>query len=110
VPAVVRTVYRILKSSGVVLVTVPGISKVSRYDMDRWGYYWSFTTQSARRLFETAFPAEYIHVDAYGNVLAAIAFLHGVATEELRQKELDFQDPDYQLLITIRAEKPEMTG
>jgi hypothetical protein len=28
----------------------------------------------------------------------------------LRQKELDFQDPDYQLLITIRAEKPEMTG
>jgi SAM-dependent methyltransferase len=106
VPAVVNTVNRILKPGGAVLVTVPGISKISRYDMDRWGYYWSFTTKSARRLFEVAFPAENVHVNAYGNVLASVAFLHGIASEELKKKELDFFDPDYELLITMIAEKP----
>jgi len=108
VPAVVRTLYRILAPGGVVLVTVPGISKVSRYDMDRWGYFWSFTTQSIRRLFETSFPADHIYVGAHGNVLAAVGFLHGLATEELRKKELDHVDPDYELLITVRAVKPQV--
>lgn len=110
VQAALRTVYRILKPGGIVLVTIPGISKISRYDMDRWGYYWSFTTQSARRLFEAVFPPANVHLEAHGNVLAAIAFLHGLATEELRQKELDHLDPDYELLITVRAVKPEVTG
>lgn len=108
VPAVLRTVYCILKPDGVVLATVPGISQISRYDMDRWGQYWSFTTKSTRYLFEATFPAEKIEVKAYGNVLAAISFLHGLASEDLRQKELDFDDPDYELLITIRARKPEV--
>jgi hypothetical protein len=99
-----------LKPGGVVLVTVPGISKISRYDMDRWGYYWSFTTKSVRRLFEVAFPVENIRVNAYGNVLASVAFLHGIASEELKKKELDFFDPDYELLITIIAEKPDLSG
>jgi SAM-dependent methyltransferase len=107
-PAVVRTVYRILRPGGVVLVTIPGISKISRYDMDRWGYYWSFTTLSARRLLETAFPEDNVDVAAGGNVLAAVGFLHGLATEELSKSELDYVDPDYELLITVRAAKPEV--
>ena len=107
VGAAVRTIYRILKPGGVALITVPGISKISRYDMDRWGYFWSFTTLSIRRLFETSFPAECLAVKAYGNVLASIAFLHGLAAGELRKKELDYHDPDYELLITVRAQKPE---
>jgi SAM-dependent methyltransferase len=106
--AAVKMIYRILKPGGVVLVTVPGISKISRYDMDRWGYYWSFTTRSVQRLFEAAFPENNVQIEAYGNVLAAISFLHGVAAEELKQKELDYVDPDYELLITTRAVKPEL--
>lgn len=105
VEASIRTIYRILKPGGICLATVPGISKISRYDMDRWGYYWSFTTQSIRRLFETVFPGNGLQVNAYGNVLASIAFLHGLAASELRKRELDYLDPDYELLITIRAQK-----
>lgn len=101
----IQTIHRILRPGGVALVTVPGISKISRYDMDRWGYFWSFTSCSARRLFETAFPASNVEVTAHGNVLAATAFLHGLATHELRQWELDYVDPDYELLITVRAVK-----
>jgi SAM-dependent methyltransferase len=105
VRAAIASVQRILKPDGVVLATVPGISKISRYDMDRWGYYWSFTTASARRLFTEVFPAATVRVEAYGNVLAAIAFLHGLAQEELRAAELDYTDPDFEVLITIRAVK-----
>jgi len=107
VPAAIKTVCRILKPGGVVLVTIPGISKISRYDMDRWGQFWSFTSWSAQRLFEEIFPATHVSIKAYGNVLAAVAFLHGLASEELRPEELDYLDPDYELLITIRAVKPK---
>ncbi len=107
VAAAVRTIFRILKPGGVVLATVPGISKVSRYDMDRWGYHWSFTTQSVDELFSSAFPRDRLQIESHGNVLTAIAFLHGLASCELTQKELDYVDHDYQVLITVRAARPE---
>lgn len=106
VTAVVRTVRGILSPGGVALVTVPGITKISRYDMDRWGQYWSFTTRSARRLFEAYFAADAVTVEAFGNVLSAMAFLQGLAAEELTQEELDYHDPDFETLIGIRACAP----
>ncbi len=106
IQAAIETIFHGLKPGGVALVTIPGISKISRYDMDRWGYYWSFTTRSIEMLFSAVFPAEYLQIEAHGNVLSAISFLHGLASQELRQKELDYCDPDYELLITVRAVKP----
>jgi glycosyltransferase involved in cell wall biosynthesis len=105
-PAVLRTVKRILKPGGVVLATLPGISPISRYDTERWGHFWAFTTESARRLFEEVFPTANIKIEAHGNVLAATAFLYGMASQELHQRELDDHDPDYQLIVTVRARKP----
>jgi len=106
VPAAIATLHRILRPGGVALVTVPGISQISRYDMDRWGYFWAFTTASIQRLFEASFPESHVTVRQYGNVLAAISFLHGLAASELRARELDHVDPDYQVLIAVRAVKP----
>ena len=103
--AAIVALHRILKPGGVLLATFPCISQISRYDMDRWGEYWRFTTRSAQRLFEEAFLPTNVSVESYGNVLAANALLHGLAAEELRHQELDHQDPDYQLLITVRAVK-----
>ncbi len=105
-PRVVETLFRILKPGGVVLATAPGISQISRYDMDNWGYYWSFTSASLQKLFETRFPAAMVQVTSHGNVLSSIAFLHGLAQEELSKEELEYTHPDYQMLITVRAEKP----
>ena len=99
-----RLLCEALKPGGVLLATMPGISQISRHDMDRWGDYWRFTTLSARRLFEDAGPMD-VTVKAYGNVLAAVAFLHGLAAEELREDELNWPDPDYELLIAVRAVK-----
>jgi SAM-dependent methyltransferase len=105
VPAVVATLHRLLRAGGVALVTVPGITKISRYDMDRWGQFWSFTSRAARRLFEERFPGDAVSVDARGNVLTATAFLQGIAAEELTREELEQVDPDFEVLIGIRARK-----
>ncbi len=99
--------YRILKPGGVLLLTSHGISKIGRREgIDHWGEYWRLTAQSARRLFEESFSATNIEVKTYGNVLTAIAFLHGLGAEELRTEELDYFDPDYEVVITIRSIKP----
>lgn len=105
VRAALRTVHRILAPGGCLLATVPGISKISRYDMDRWGHFWSFTTRSARRLLAETFSESDLQISAYGNVLATVAFLHGISATELSEEELQHIDPDYELLITVRALK-----
>ncbi len=101
----VKNCFRAMRPGGVLLATLPGISQISRYDMDRWGDFWRLTTASARRLFGDVFGAARMQVAAHGNALAATAFLHGLCTEELDPFELDHVDPDYELLITVRAEK-----
>lgn len=105
----IATLYRILKPGGVVLATASGMAKLSLDDFDSWGEYWRFTSLSARLLFEEVFPQKCITVQSYGNVLAAISFLEGLACEDLKQKELDAVDRSYEILIAIRAVKPEHT-
>ncbi len=104
VRAALATLCRILKPGGVLLATFPGISQIDHYEWHE-SWYWSFTTLSATRLFEEVFPAANVSIDAYGNVLAATAFLQGITVEELRTDELDHCDPDYPVTITARAAK-----
>lgn len=101
-----KTLYRILRPGGVLLATFTGISQISRYDMDRWGDYWRFTTMSAGRLFVEFWPPDGVDVQAHGNVLLAVAYLHGLTLRDLRAEELTHRDPDYPLVITVRAVKP----
>jgi hypothetical protein len=35
-----------------------------------------------------------------------MAFLQGLACDELKRRELAYHDPDYELIITVRAVKP----
>jgi len=37
--------------------------------------------------------------------LSSIAFLEGISAEELTRKELDCEDPNYQIIIAIRIVK-----
>lgn len=105
VRAAIATCHASLKTGGVVLATVPCISQISQFDMERWGDYWRFTSLSARRLFEDVFGTPNVEVEAYGNALAATAFIQGLATEELETGELEHRDPVYEMIITLRALK-----
>ena len=101
----VQGAHHVLRPGGVLLATVAGISQISRFDMERWGDYWRFTTASVRKLFEPVFGGG-VEIGSLGNVLAATAFLQGIAVEDLPDPSLlDENDSDYQLIITVVARK-----
>lgn len=104
--AALKHLHRILKPGGVLLLTSHGISKIGRHlGRDSWGEYWHITTQSAKRLFAETFPKADVKVGAYGNVLSAVCALHGLASTEISQRELDYMDPDFEVIVTVRAVK-----
>ena len=103
--AAIVGIRHLLKEKGVALVTVAGISQISRYDMEKWGDYWRFTPLSIEKTFKEVFGEQNVEVKVYGNVLAAISLLEGLASEELTRAELMFSDPDYPVTIAIKATK-----
>jgi SAM-dependent methyltransferase len=101
----VEGTHYLLKPGGVLLATVPGISQISRHDMERYGEYWRFTTDSLIRLFRPVFTGG-VEVSSFGNVLSTTAFLQGVALEDLPEPSLlDEVDDYYQMIIAIVARK-----
>lgn len=95
--------YRLLKPGGTLLATVAGISQISRYDMERWGDYWRFTTASLHSLFKPVFGGS-VQIASHGNLPMTLAFLQGISVEDLPDRALlDMIDPDYQMLLTIVA-------
>ncbi len=103
VHAAVRHSYAALKPGGVMLATLPGITPISEPDMERWGEYWHFTHRSAQMVFDEAFQPGNTSIRVYGNLIAATAFLHGLATEDLQPAELAYEDPQYAVIIAVRA-------
>ena len=102
VKSAIRHSHRILRPGGVLLVTIPSVSRLAG---EGYTDYWRFTPASCTRLFSDVFGAEQVTVTAYGNVLSAIAFLEGMACEELSKRELDAVDERYPVLLAIRAVK-----
>jgi SAM-dependent methyltransferase len=103
--AAIATVHRIVKPGGTCLITLPGISRICRDQQDRESDCWRFTAASAARLLGSRFGKDNVRVRTYGNVLASVAFLEGLASEELTRDELDHRDPDYQLTIAVEARR-----
>jgi SAM-dependent methyltransferase len=105
--AAVAEMHRSLKPGGVVLLTVPGITRIDR---GQWGgehWFWSLTAASATRLFGVVFGAEHVQVHSHGNVFAATAFLQGLALEEVERAKLEVSDACFPVIVTVRARKRE---
>lgn len=105
VKAAVKGIHYLLKPGGVAFLSVAGITQISAYDRERWGDYFRFTDQSLKKLLEDEFGRENVNVVAFGNILAAVAILHGIASEELERNELLFSDDVYQVTICAVAKK-----
>lgn len=105
--AAIRTVHRMLKPGGTALVTVPGLSRMTASADFGWGHCWGFTTISAGRMVREAFEGGRVELEGHGNVLSTVAFMHGLAAEELDEEELAHRDPEFDFLITLVAVKAE---
>jgi SAM-dependent methyltransferase len=101
----IQGIKKVLKPQGHSLITLAGLCQISRYDSDRWGDYWRFTTDSASKIFKETFGEKNITVKSFGNVLSAVTLLEGISFEELTTNELDHNDENYQVIITVLAKK-----
>ena len=92
-----------LAPGGTVLVTVLATSRIDpdAPDADRW----RFTPLGLDTLFHRAGDWSEVEVQGFGNVLTSVAFLMGLAAEELRGRELDEQDASFPLVACARARK-----
>ena len=101
----IRRLHAMLKPGGVLLLTANGVVRTGRHlDTDGWGEYWHLTQQAARSLFEENFDGAWT-VEGFGNVLSAVASLHGLAAHELTREELDSAHRDYDVIVAVRAVK-----
>jgi hypothetical protein len=101
----VRSLFKMLRANGVLLATFPGISQSVRGGMlgGAGSDWWRFTSLSAARLFGDTFGEGNVRVQAYGNVLSSVAFLHGLVQAELTPEELEYHDPEYEMLLGVAA-------
>jgi SAM-dependent methyltransferase len=101
--AAVAHAHRILGPGGTLLCTVPVISRIDRRELE--SEYWRLTAAACSRLFGSVFGPDDVDIRGRGNVLAAVAFLVGMAAEELSARELEWDDPFFPLIVTVRATK-----
>jgi SAM-dependent methyltransferase len=107
VRAALGTLHRVLAPGGVLLATVPGLTKISPLEDAAYGEWWHYTSRSLRRLAAEAFGDQNVEVQSYGNVLAATGFLYGLAASDLSATELDTHDPLYEVIVGLRAVKSD---
>jgi len=100
---VVSECYRILKPGGVLLVTLPCLSRVC-LEYGRDGDFWRVTPAGARQLFEPVF-GDGVTVSIFGNPLAGAAFLYGLGPSEVEERDLSVTDIYNPTLVGIRAVK-----
>lgn len=103
VRAAIAHTWRILKPGGVVLCTVPTANRFSARTLR--GEYWRFTAAGCDALFRGLGTVELLSVEAPGNVLAGIAFMTGMAAEELPSRALTKSDERFPVVVLVRALK-----
>jgi SAM-dependent methyltransferase len=100
-----RTCLHALVPGGTLLLALPALTPHDpRIPEDR--DYWRFLPAGVTALLHAAAPEARLHVQGYGNLVAALAFLHGVSAEELRPDELAHEDPRFPVLVCARVDVP----
>jgi SAM-dependent methyltransferase len=104
VQAAVAHAYRILRPRGTLLATVPTLGQIvdkQPHLVDRW----RFTPASCSSLFGEVFGPEAVDVRTYGSCITSIAYIAGMAQEELSSRELELDDPEFALLVAVKGVK-----
>ena len=96
--------YRSLRPGGSLLLTVPSLARIDPDLGD--DDLWRFTPAGLSRLVASSCPDAQVDVSSYGNLVTAVAFLEGLAAEELTTDELDHCDSSFVVLSCARVVAP----
>jgi SAM-dependent methyltransferase len=99
-----RTLWRALRPSGTLLFTGPCLSRIAEPERE-WDH-WRYTPLGLTAQLAKLLPDAHVTVEGHGNVLAAVAFLYGIAAEELTDADLAVEDPRFPIIICARIFKP----
>jgi hypothetical protein len=97
-----RNALRVVKPGGTILATTSLLSP----SLAEYPEYWRMTAAGWRALLERVWAGCDIQVAAYGNSVAAVASILGLAQEELTTQELERNDPRFPVVITILCRRP----
>lgn len=100
--ALIRNCYEALRPGGTLLVTAPFLCRYSPHPED----HWRLTDRSLSRLLDDNTDGVGLKVEMWGNLVASIAFLTGLASTELTTAELDHRDARFPVVVSARMEKP----
>lgn len=99
-----RHMLRVLKPGGVILATASLFEPLMPLETP-YPDCWRLTAAGWSELAAELWPGHDCEIDGYGNCLAAVAALYGLAYEELTTSELEYQDDRYPIAVTIVCRK-----
>jgi SAM-dependent methyltransferase len=97
--AALANLWRSLAPGGVLLLTVPALGRIDPDipDLDKWRW----TVQGLRAELDRAGITA--HVEGFGNVLAGVCALYGLAVQDVSADELLISDPSFPVTVCARA-------
>ncbi len=97
-----KNALRIVRPGGVILASASAFIPLVPDIPD----YWRLSVNGWKEIINKAWAGCDVELKSYGNCLAVVASMLGLSSEELKEKELDFNDARYPVLITIFCRKP----
>jgi SAM-dependent methyltransferase len=100
-----ENLWQSLAPDGSLLLTTPAIAHLDpdTPELDRW----HVTPAGLEELIARACPGGTAIVRGFGNPVVAIAFLHGIAAEELRSSELEADHARFPIVVTASVRKED---
>lgn len=104
--AALENLWNALRPGGALLVTVPCVSRIERKTPET--DFWRYTPRGLELLIARSCPDARVAIEGHGNVLAAVAFLMGLAVQDVTRAELEVRDPFFPIVVCATATKRPM--
>jgi SAM-dependent methyltransferase len=105
IPATLANMWQGLAPGGALLVAIPAAAPMTDDALgpDRW----RLTPAGLEEVLMRACPAAESEIMTFGSAVSTVAFMAGLAAEDLNAAELDAHDPRFPAVVTARVRKAD---